>query len=103
MMVMMTGGRPGCPPGVDPNLYSWFVAVDADGSGQISAKELQAALTNGNWSNFNPETCRLMIGKWHQDPPPFEILGSGLTTPISVNTLNLMSSSPHDNFLFRII
>ena len=52
----------GCPPGMDPSVYSWFVAVDADRSGQITAKELQAALTNGNWSNFNAETCRLMIG-----------------------------------------
>ena len=52
----------GCPPGVDPTLYSWFVAVDTDHSGAISTTELQQALTNGNWSHFNPETCRLMIG-----------------------------------------
>ena len=52
----------GCPPGVDPTMYSWFVAVDADKSGAITANELQQALTNGNWSHFNPETCRLMIG-----------------------------------------
>ena len=25
--------------------------------------ELQQALVNANWSHFNPETCRLMIGK----------------------------------------
>lgn len=43
-------------------MYSWFLAVDADRSGQITANELQSALTNGNWSNFNSETCRLMIG-----------------------------------------
>jgi len=46
-------------------VYSWFVAVDTDRSGQISAMELQSALTNGNWSNFNAETCRLMIGNGH--------------------------------------
>ena len=57
------GGPPGgCPPGVDPSVYSWFVTVDADRSGQITANELQQALTNGNWSHFNPEACRLMIG-----------------------------------------
>ena len=56
-------GTPGCPPGVDPAVYSWFVAVDNDRSGSITAKELQQALTNGNWSHFNPETCRLMIGE----------------------------------------
>jgi len=57
------GQPPGCPPGMDPTVYSWFVAVDADHSNSISATELQQALTNGNWSHFNPETCRLMIGK----------------------------------------
>ena len=56
------GQPPGCPPGMDPSVYSWFIAVDADRSGSISATELQQALTNGNWSHFNPETCRLMIG-----------------------------------------
>ena len=55
-------GAGGCPPGVDPTVFSWFVAVDADHSGQITANELQQALTNGNWSHFNPEACRLMIG-----------------------------------------
>ena len=56
-------GPPGCPPGVDPSVYGWFLAVDADNSGQITAMELQQALTNSNWSHFNAETCRLMIGK----------------------------------------
>ena len=55
-----TGGP---PPGVDPTVYGWFQAVDADKSGQITAIELQQALTNNNWSHFNPETCRLMIGE----------------------------------------
>ena len=56
-------GPGGCPPGVDPSIYSWFQTVDADHSGQITANELQQALTNGNWSHFNSETCRLMIGE----------------------------------------
>ena len=47
---------------MDPTLWNWFViAVDADRSGQIFALELQRALLNGSWSQFNPETCRLMI------------------------------------------
>lgn len=37
--------------------------VDKDRSGYISADELQLALSNGTWSEFNPETVRLMIGK----------------------------------------
>ena len=60
------GGAPpmgGPPPGIDPQVYQWFLTVDSDRSGRISALELQQALVNGNWSHFNPETCRLMIGK----------------------------------------
>lgn len=66
-------GAPGAPPGgapgygappVDPNVASWFRAVDTDNSGQITAQELQKALVNGNWSNFSEEACRMMIGKF---------------------------------------
>ena len=57
-----TGGW-GAPPGVDPQVAQWFQSVDTDKSGRITAIELQQALVNGNWSHFNPETCRLMIGK----------------------------------------
>lgn len=56
------GGPPaGPPPGVDQQLWSWFKAVDTDGSGQLSADELQRALINGDWSPFNIETVRLMV------------------------------------------
>ena len=64
------GGYPGQPyggggaPQVDPNIANWFRAVDSDNSGQISAKELQKALVNGNWSNFSEEACRMMIGNF---------------------------------------
>lgn len=56
------GGPSGPPPGADPTLWNWFVTVDRDRSGEITADELQQALLNGNWSHFNSETCRLMIG-----------------------------------------
>lgn len=39
------GGGP--PPGVDPQLWQWFSAVDSDRSGAISVTELQTALVNG--------------------------------------------------------
>ena len=52
----------GPPPGADPTLWSWFLTVDRDRSGQISTDELRQALMNNNWSHFNLETCRLMIG-----------------------------------------
>ncbi|KAL5019331.1 hypothetical protein ScPMuIL_005053 [Solemya velum] len=55
------------PPGVSMDLWGWFQAVDQDHSGKITSTELQQALMNGNWSAFNPETCRLMIGMFDRD------------------------------------
>ncbi|KAM6239899.1 peflin [Porphyrio hochstetteri] len=62
------GPAPGgsAPPGVDPEAFSWFQAVDADHSGFISVKELKQALLNSNWSTFNDETCLLMINMFDQ-------------------------------------
>lgn len=60
-------GFGGAPPGIDPNVYQWFMTVDADRSGRISMTELQQALVNANWTHFNPETCRLMIGMFDRD------------------------------------
>lgn len=51
-------------PPIDPQVQQWFMSVDADKSGRITAIELQQALVNANWSHFNPETCRLMIGEF---------------------------------------
>jgi len=63
------GGQPnyGQPPPVDPQTVAWFQAVDTDRSGHITAIELQQALTNANWTHFNPDTCRLMIGMFDHD------------------------------------
>jgi len=52
---------------VDPQVMSWFQAVDQDRTGQISVTELQQALTNANWEHFNAETCRLLIGLFDRD------------------------------------
>ncbi|CAN7992359.1 unnamed protein product [Ixodes hexagonus] len=50
------------PPRADVNyLRGLFRTVDKDMSGQISAAELQCALSNGTWKPFNPETVRMMI------------------------------------------
>jgi len=49
---------------MDPSVYGWFMTVDQDRSGRINMFELQQALTNSNWTHFNAETCRLMIGKF---------------------------------------
>ena len=47
--------------GPQDQIRQWFMAVDADRSGQISATELQRALVNGNMSRFSEETCRMLI------------------------------------------
>ncbi|XP_047486937.1 programmed cell death protein 6-like isoform X1 [Penaeus chinensis] len=43
-------------------LVTVFQQVDKDRSGAIDARELQSALSNGNFTPFNPETIKLMIG-----------------------------------------
>lgn len=43
-------------------LWSWFVTVDEDRSGQITATELQRALVNGNWSPFDLDTTKMLMG-----------------------------------------
>ncbi|KAI8984225.1 hypothetical protein BDF20DRAFT_858681 [Mycotypha africana] len=64
-------GRPpppvGPPPGADPQLWSWFTAVDTDHSGQLSVDELQRALVNGDWSPFNIETVRTMVNMFDKN------------------------------------
>lgn len=55
------------PQGVDPTLWAWFQSVDQNNSGSINCEELQQALLNNNWSQFNAETCRLMIAMFDQD------------------------------------
>ena len=52
-------------PQLDPLLllflFQVFRQVDRDGSGAINATELQAALSNGTWKPFNPETVRIFV------------------------------------------
>lgn len=54
-------------PGADPTLLPLFRAVDKDGTGQLSEKELSAALVNGDWSAFDPHTVRMMIRMFDSD------------------------------------
>jgi len=56
------------PTTADPNYLRFvFQKVDKDGSGDITANELQGALSNGTWTPFNHETVRLMIGMFDAD------------------------------------
>lgn len=48
--------------GINPDVQQWFSAVDRDGSGRITAAELQAALANGQGGTFSDTACKLMIG-----------------------------------------
>lgn len=58
-------------------------------SGSISVMELQQALSNGSFVPFNPETCRLMIGKYLIDFPIQLVSQECLTAmemPLSTST-----------------
>ncbi|KAA1477500.1 EF-hand [Dentipellis sp. KUC8613] len=61
------GQLAGPPPGADPQLWSWFTAVDTDRSGHISAHELQKALINGDWSPFDLDTVKLLMSIFDTD------------------------------------
>ncbi|KFH40540.1 Programmed cell death protein-like protein [Hapsidospora chrysogenum ATCC 11550] len=51
----------------DPTLLPLFRAVDKDGTGQLSEKELSAALVNGDWTAFDTQTIRMMIRMFDSD------------------------------------
>lgn len=48
--------------GINPEVQRWFSTVDRDGSGRITATELQSALANGQGGTFSDTACKLMIG-----------------------------------------
>lgn len=49
---------------VNPQVQQWFSLADKDGSGRISATELQRVLANGQGGFFSDKACRLMIGMY---------------------------------------
>ncbi|EXF79659.1 hypothetical protein CPAR01_05211 [Colletotrichum paranaense] len=53
--------------GADPTLLPLFRAVDKDGTGQLSERELSTALVNGDWTAFDPQTVRMMIRMFDSD------------------------------------
>ncbi|KAI0136438.1 hypothetical protein BJ170DRAFT_11533 [Xylariales sp. AK1849] len=53
--------------GSDPTLLPLFRAVDKDNTGQLSEKELSAALVNGDWTAFDQHTVRMMIRMFDSD------------------------------------
>ncbi|CAO1623133.1 unnamed protein product [Sympodiomycopsis kandeliae] len=57
----------GPPPGADPQLWSWFTAVDHDRSGRISPHELQAALVNADNTAFDLDTVKMLMSIFDTD------------------------------------
>ncbi|CDU24366.1 related to programmed cell death protein (calcium-binding protein) [Sporisorium scitamineum] len=57
----------GPPPGADPQLWQWFIAVDRDRSGQINAQELSQALVNGDWTPFDLDTVKMLMSVFDVD------------------------------------
>ncbi|UNI14738.1 hypothetical protein JDV02_001339 [Purpureocillium takamizusanense] len=53
--------------GSDAKLLPLFRAVDKDRTGQLSEKELSAALVNGDWTAFDIQTVRMMIRMFDSD------------------------------------
>ncbi|KAG6015604.1 hypothetical protein E4U43_005041 [Claviceps pusilla] len=53
--------------GADPTLLPLFRAVDKDGTGQLSERELSTALVNGDWTAFDIQTVRMMIRMFDTD------------------------------------
>ncbi|KAI0061969.1 EF-hand [Artomyces pyxidatus] len=55
------------PADADPQLWSWFTAVDTDRSGQITAAELQRALINGDWTSLDFDTVKMFMNIFDRD------------------------------------
>jgi len=51
----------------ETQLRDWFLSVDADESGKITAEELRVALLNGDWSPFDMETVKMLITIYDTD------------------------------------
>ncbi|KAI4163801.1 MAG: hypothetical protein LQ342_002574 [Letrouitia transgressa] len=51
----------------DASLFPLFKAVDKTGSGQLTERELRAALVNGDYTSFDPHTVKMMIRMFDTD------------------------------------
>ncbi|KAI9869621.1 MAG: hypothetical protein M1830_005286, partial [Pleopsidium flavum] len=51
----------------DASLFPLFKAVDKEGTGQLTEKELRNALVNGDFTSFDPHTVRMMIRMFDKD------------------------------------
>ncbi|MCJ1361245.1 hypothetical protein MMC16_000343 [Acarospora aff. strigata] len=51
----------------DASLFALFKAVDTEGRGQLTERELGSALVNGDFTSFDPYTVRMMIRMFDTD------------------------------------
>ena len=56
-----TPAPPSSSNSVDASLFPLFKAVDQNGTGQLSERELGKALVNGDFTQFDPHTVKMMI------------------------------------------
>ncbi|KAL9626752.1 MAG: hypothetical protein Q9204_007065, partial [Flavoplaca sp. TL-2023a] len=62
-----TPAPPSANSNQDASLFPLFKAVDKSGTGQLTEKELRAALVNGDFTSFDPHTVRMMIRMFDMD------------------------------------
>ncbi|KAI4228415.1 MAG: hypothetical protein L6R40_008144 [Gallowayella cf. fulva] len=62
-----TPAPPNANSNQDASLFPLFKAVDKTGTGQLTEKELRAALVNGDFTSFDPHTVKMMIRMFDVD------------------------------------
>ncbi|KAL9043875.1 MAG: hypothetical protein Q9214_002950 [Letrouitia sp. 1 TL-2023] len=62
-----TPAPPNSQSSQDASLFPLFKAVDKTGSGQLTERELRAALVNGDYTSFDPHTVKMMIRMFDTD------------------------------------
>lgn len=59
--------QPGTVAGSNTSNQTAVLTYNDIGTGQLSEKELSAALVNGDWTSFDPQTVRMMIRMFDAD------------------------------------
>ncbi|KAL8732675.1 MAG: hypothetical protein Q9166_002651 [cf. Caloplaca sp. 2 TL-2023] len=62
-----TPAPPSANSSQDASLFPLFKAVDKTNTGQLTEKELRAALVNGDYTSFDPHTVKMMIRMFDAD------------------------------------
>ena len=59
---------PALPSGnTEASLFPLFQAVDKNQNGHLTARELESALVNGDFTTFDPHTVRMMVRMFDGD------------------------------------